>query len=96
MYAGVNMDEIEAMLQAGYDAKAPTYKPDLKAQTSKSESPWGVKREINLPSPSAPKNNQYTDKHHTASFMGNGKDFWLELRKQVYALQQSGGTSQGG
>jgi len=28
--------------------------------------------------------------------MANGKDFFLELRKQVTALQQSGGTSQGG
>ncbi|KAL2444554.1 hypothetical protein ABEF95_017051 [Exophiala dermatitidis] len=28
--------------------------------------------------------------------MANGKDFWLDLRKQVAALQQSGGTSQGG
>ncbi|KIV95656.1 hypothetical protein, variant [Exophiala mesophila] len=31
-----------------------------------------------------------------AGTMANGKDFWLELRKQVFALQQSGGTSQGG
>ncbi|KAK4938615.1 hypothetical protein LTR10_020966 [Elasticomyces elasticus] len=28
--------------------------------------------------------------------MANGKDFWLDLRKQVAALQQSGGTSRGG
>ncbi|KIW17094.1 hypothetical protein PV08_04285 [Exophiala spinifera] len=28
--------------------------------------------------------------------MVGGKDFWLELRKQVAALQQSGGTSRGG
>jgi len=28
--------------------------------------------------------------------MSNGKDFWSDLRKQVTALQQSGGTSQGG
>ncbi|KAL2444530.1 hypothetical protein ABEF95_016998 [Exophiala dermatitidis] len=28
--------------------------------------------------------------------MANGKDFWLDLRKQVAALQQTGGTSQGG
>jgi len=31
-----------------------------------------------------------------AGAMANGKDFWLELRKQVTALQQTGGTSQGG
>lgn len=31
-----------------------------------------------------------------AGAMTNGKDFWLDLRKQVFALQQSGGTSQGG
>ncbi|KAJ9647711.1 hypothetical protein H2204_000341 [Knufia peltigerae] len=28
--------------------------------------------------------------------MAGGKDFWLELRKQIAALQQSGGTSRGG
>jgi len=28
--------------------------------------------------------------------MASGKDFWLELRRQVAALQQTGGISQGG
>ncbi|ETI26204.1 hypothetical protein G647_02981 [Cladophialophora carrionii CBS 160.54] len=28
--------------------------------------------------------------------MANGKDFWLDLRRQVAALQQTGGVSQGG
>ncbi|KIX01664.1 uncharacterized protein Z518_09390 [Rhinocladiella mackenziei CBS 650.93] len=28
--------------------------------------------------------------------MASGKDFWLDLRKQVTALQQSGGIGQGG
>ncbi|KAK7900718.1 hypothetical protein LTR67_003002 [Exophiala xenobiotica] len=28
--------------------------------------------------------------------MASGKDFWIDLRKQVAALQQSGGTSRGG
>jgi len=28
--------------------------------------------------------------------MANGKDFWLDLRRQVAGLQQTGGVSQGG
>ncbi|EXJ78217.1 hypothetical protein A1O3_09378 [Capronia epimyces CBS 606.96] len=72
--AGFNSDAVEAILQQGYDAKAPLYKPETKTQTAKPESPWGLK-------PGA---------------MANGKDFWLDLRKQVAALQQTGGTSQGG
>ncbi|OAL25207.1 hypothetical protein AYO22_05084 [Fonsecaea multimorphosa] len=28
--------------------------------------------------------------------MASGKDFWLDLRRQVGALQQTGGISQGG
>ena len=28
--------------------------------------------------------------------MANGKDFWLDLRRQIWGLQQTGGVSQGG
>merc|ERR1711939_1263270 len=50
------------------------YSSEVKSQSTKTESPWGVK-------PGA---------------MASGKDFWIDLRKQVAALQQSGGTSRGG
>ncbi|EXJ88433.1 hypothetical protein A1O1_05363 [Capronia coronata CBS 617.96] len=72
--AGFNSDAVEAVLRQGLDTKAPVYKPETTPQTTKPESPWGLK-------PGA---------------MANGKDFWLDLRKQVAALQQTGGTSQGG
>ncbi len=42
--AGFNSDAVEAMLKQGYEAKAPFYKLDAKAQP-RPESPWGVKRE---------------------------------------------------
>ncbi|KEF63762.1 uncharacterized protein A1O9_01740 [Exophiala aquamarina CBS 119918] len=72
--AGFNPDAVDAALKQGFESKAPLFKPEAKPQTTKTESPWGVK----------------------AGAMTSGKDFWLDLRKQVFALQQSGGTSQGG
>merc|ERR1711939_880391 len=71
---GYNSDAVEALLKQGYEARAPLYRPEVKSQGTKAESPWGVK-------PGA---------------MASGKDFWIDLRKQVAALQQSGGTSRGG
>jgi len=66
------------------------YKPAQPAQ--KPDQPWGAKRETTC---------CLFLWHicwltHKAWAMSNGKDFFLELRKQVTLLQQSGGTSQGG
>ncbi|OAP63701.1 hypothetical protein AYL99_02928 [Fonsecaea erecta] len=88
--AGFNADVVEAMLKQGYEAKAPLHKLDNKPQATNPQSPWGVKCE-------------YSPAHQTISInsveagaMASGKDFWLDLRRQVFALQQTGGISQGG
>ena len=68
------------------------YKIDSKAQSaSKTESPWAPKGkgiwQVKL---------GWRLMVSIAGQMANGKDFWIEMRKQVAALQQSSGTSQGG
>ncbi|RMD41197.1 hypothetical protein DV735_g3936, partial [Chaetothyriales sp. CBS 134920] len=68
--------EILTVLKAGVDLKAPLYKPDARSAAPKG-SPWGTKREFyQLRLPGA---------------MANGKDFWLELRRQTAALLSSDG-----
>ena len=42
---GYNSDAVEALLKQGYEARAPLYRPEVKSQGTKAESPWGVKRE---------------------------------------------------
>jgi len=90
---GFNVAEVDALLKKGYDARAPLYKPDsLKPQPASTGSPWGAKREYNTTHLKA----DIITNTGQAGAMASGKDFWLELRKQITALQQTGGTSQGG
>lgn len=92
---GYNSGAVEATLRQGYDAKALLYKPDAKAPATKPESPWGAKRKCNCCC--FLHMSMRTDVYrHEAGAMAGGKDFWLELRKQIAVLQQSGGTSRGG
>ncbi len=88
------LDAVEAMLKRGCDAKAVPYKPETKPQNTKSDTPWGVKRKFGCTERRLVASE--TNSCRSASTMSNGKDFWLDLRKQVTALQLSGGTSQGG
>jgi len=43
--AGFNPDAVDAALKQGFESKAPLFKPEPKPQTTKPESPWGVKGE---------------------------------------------------
>ncbi|KAK5045151.1 hypothetical protein LTR84_009484 [Exophiala bonariae] len=50
-HVGFNPAAVDTVLKQGYDAKAPVFKPESKTQPTKSESPWGPKRESStLPS----------------------------------------------
>lgn len=91
-HVGFNAAAVDAVLKQGFDAKAPLFKPESKPQPTKSESPWGLKGKSLL---SVCSSRQFID-NDLAGAMASGRDFWLDLRKQVFALQQSGGTSQGG
>lgn len=88
--AGFNSDEVNKLLKSGYDEKAPTYKPDQPV-TQQKTSPWGQKRTYSTNI--LPKTEYW---HVIASSMSNGKDFWLELRKQVAILQKGESTNKGG
>lgn len=91
-HVSFNLAAVDAVLKQGFDGKAPVFKPESKPQPTKSESPWGPKGES---SPLSFSTGLLID-NDVAGAMASGKDFWLDLRKQVFALQQSGGTSQGG
>lgn len=47
--AGFNPDAVDAALKQGFESKAPLFKPEAKPQTTKPESPWGVKGESRQP-----------------------------------------------
>jgi len=71
----------------GEDAKAMRYKAPSVPATTKAGGPWGSKRTF-LPSTTATRTQQLTC-DHAANTMGNGKDFFVELRKQISTLQNN-------
>ena len=82
-----NATEIEALLNASANEEVEHYKPDK--PTPKAGGAWGAKREshLNLGGRS------YILTVFAAGTMANGKDFWLELRRQVTELQANGGVA---
>ena len=88
-----NAQEVKASLKKLPEPKPAVYKPAEKTPTTtRSGNPWASKRSFHPPSQRI---SHYTDKS-TATTMANGKDFFLELRRQVSAAQQGGGTTLGG
>ena len=86
---GFNASEVEAMLSAGAADAGEVYKPEN--PTLKAGGVWGTKRETYT-------SDAFEGGHLllttcTAGAMTNGKDFWLELRKQVADVQANGVSS---
>ena len=84
-----NAQEVKEGLKAISEPKPAIYKPTEKVQNTRAAGPWGSKRAclfvgavIMLTNP--------------ANMTANGKDFFLELRKQMTALQHGGGMTLGG
>jgi hypothetical protein len=70
------------------DEKAILYKPP--AESGPTKSPWGTRRKL-IPRTCGihsenPRQPQLT--HPVANFMANGRDFWVELGKQVKTLEE--------
>jgi hypothetical protein len=86
-----NAQEVRVGLKNTSEVKPAIYKPAEKAApAARSGSPWASKRTcycLNYPG-------RYLTR--AANMTASGKDFFVELRKQVALLQQSGGTTMGG
>ena len=69
------------------DAKVLKYKAaGGQANNAKGGGPWGVRRSLTISTSKV----VLTLTEKAANTMGNGKDFFIELRKQILALQQGG------
>ncbi len=87
-----NADEIRAGMKMNSEVKLMMYKPEQKATpATRSGSPWASKRMVYYP-----RSQCTVSLTSLANVTSEGKDFFLELRKQVTALQQTGGTARGG
>lgn len=85
-----NAQEVEEALKPTPDMK-DTYKlASSSVDTSKARGPWATKRNMSVSLNFAKLTLQ------SANTMSNGKDFFLELRKQISAARQSGGSTLGG
>lgn len=86
-----NAQEVEEALKATPNAKSTFYRlAPSSAEMPKTQGPWASKRNDSTPV------NLATLTLDTANTMYNGKDFFVELRKQVSAARQGGGSTPGG
>lgn len=92
-----NGREVKAELAKASQAKATAYKPPKTdtATARPGNAPWGIKGLSYLLPPCCTVHPAMLT-FLLANTMANGKDFFLELRKQVSAAQKAGGTTLGG
>ncbi|KAK4870140.1 hypothetical protein LT330_005194 [Penicillium expansum] len=86
---GFNNAEVKNVLKAGpQETKLSiAYKSHSKDGPTQRSTAWGAKGTVSLRSQDA---YEQTITIFTAQNMANGKDFFLELRKQIASLQRSG------
>ncbi|KAL9624035.1 MAG: hypothetical protein Q9160_001788 [Pyrenula sp. 1 TL-2023] len=85
-----NAQEVEEALKPTSGMKDTYILASSSVDTSKAKGPWASKRNTLVSS-------DYTKlTFRSANTMSNGKDFFLELRKQISAARQSGGSTLGG